>query len=222
MVNSGRKHAGGTCVVEHLHSSWPLGTNWTSWRMAAETPTVCPARAAASGHAFIQEGGPQRRHGNMAAILWKRDKSWFLNFQPGGRRSPLWLSDATPSFLTSGRSSATWSPVSIAPYRTHAENVTGGVQDEWSAGGRRGSCPGEPLDPSVVLWAAFKAGGPFNGQLFSDQAHKPSSPRHVPPGGSPPARPPRVREQLELCRTAAWSPVDGVKTQRQRNNPAVS
>lgn len=33
----------------------------------------------------------------MAAILWKRDKSWFLNLDPGGRRRPPWLPDLIPS-----------------------------------------------------------------------------------------------------------------------------
>ncbi|TWW57114.1 Membrane cofactor protein [Takifugu flavidus] len=47
---------------------------------------------------------------------------------------------ATPSFLTSGRFSATRSLVLMAPYRTHVENVAGDVQDE---------CVGDGSDPGV-------------------------------------------------------------------------
>lgn len=75
------KHAGETCVVEYLHSSSRLETNW---RIVAVTPTVCPAHADPQRlftHSLRREGRvPQQHHSNMAAILWKRDKSWFLNF----------------------------------------------------------------------------------------------------------------------------------------------
>ncbi|TNM86687.1 hypothetical protein fugu_006917 [Takifugu bimaculatus] len=125
----------------------------------------------------------------MAAILWKRDKSWFLNLEPGGRRRPPWLPDLIPSCRCDSEFPH------VRTLQRHQEpRLDGSLQNARRKCGRRRAGrvvsrgdAGEPLDPSVVFWAPFKAGGLFNGQLFSAHAHKRSSFCHVPPGGTPTA-----------------------------------